>query len=82
MLLQVPAVVLEWDDLNCHWTSKKKKQKGSKGKGKAGAESGSSSGTKQILHNLTGQASPGRCGGVLSCNVRAAQTARAGWLLT
>lgn len=64
LLLQVPPVVLEWDDLNCHWTGKKKKQqKNGKGKGKGAAEassSSSSSGTKQILHNLTGQASPGR----------------------
>lgn len=55
-------MVLEWDDLNCHWTSKKKKQKGGKGKAADASESSSSSssGTKQILHNLTGQASPGR----------------------
>ena len=56
-------MVLEWDDLNCHWTSKKKKQKGGKGKAADAAEpssSSNSSGTKQILHNLTGQASPGR----------------------
>lgn len=62
-------MVLEWDDLNCTWTSKKQ-QNQKKGKGKGAAEpdassaSSSSTGTKQILHNLTGQASPGRCGGI------------------
>lgn len=60
-------MVLEWDALDCHWTSKKQQKKG-KAKGKASAaaaaeedgSSGSSSGTKQILHNLTGHARPGR----------------------
>lgn len=55
--LQVPPVVLEWDELNCHWTSKKKK--GSKDKDDS---SSSSTGTKQILHSLTGEAQPGRYG--------------------
>lgn len=63
--MQVPPVVLEWIDLNCHWTSKKKQKKG-KAKAADGSSSsgsgggGSSSGTKQILHNLSGQAAPGR----------------------
>jgi hypothetical protein len=57
--VQVPPVVLEWDALDCHWTSKKTKQK--KGKGKeADSSSSSSSSTKQILHGLSGQARPGR----------------------
>lgn len=69
--------MLEWDDLNCHFTSKKK-QKKSKSE-KAGETDGSaSSGSKQILHNLTGQASPGRCGGVGSCEVTVAGGCR--WL--
>jgi hypothetical protein len=56
--LQVPPVVLEWDALDCNWTSKKKKQK--KGKEADSSSSSSSSGTKQILHGLSGQARPGR----------------------
>jgi hypothetical protein len=61
--VQVPPVVLEWDDLNCHWTSKKKKKKGSKDAAatdSSSSSSSSSSGSKQILHGLTGQARPGR----------------------
>lgn len=58
---QVPPVVLEWDDLNCHWTSKKKQKKEGKGKAAAAGSSDGSSGSKQILHNLTGVARPGRC---------------------
>jgi hypothetical protein len=46
---QVPPVTLEWGNLSCHWTSKKKKQR----KGEAGS--------KQILFNLSGAARPGRC---------------------
>ena len=47
VLLQVPPVTLEWDNLSCHWTAKKKQKKGSKS-------------TKQILFNLSGAARPGR----------------------
>jgi hypothetical protein len=52
--LQVPPVVLEWDELNCTWTSTKKK------KGSKDSSSSSSGSTKQILHSLTGEARPGR----------------------
>jgi hypothetical protein len=45
---QVPPVTLEWGNLSCHWTSKKKKRKGE-------------AGSKQILFNLSGAARPGRC---------------------